>query len=174
MADDFSFPVDLTSIMLFASSLGEENPIYYDEVHAEGTPLGHVTAPPTFAIAAAHWNPAYPLRGVRRIPALEKPPEPAPRHSGQGGSAQGGSGQGGSGALARGLHGEQRFEYHQPLRPGMRLQVSTRPGKKWEKQGKRGGSMQFSETITEYRDEAGDLVVTATSVGIVTSQAVEG
>lgn len=163
MADDYSFPVDLSAIMLFASSLGETNPIYYDEEYAKRTPLGHVIAPPSFPVAGSHWNPRYPLRGIRRIPA--------PRESTEKPSA---SRQGGGGSLARGLHGEQRFEYHQPMRPGMRLRVSTRPGKKWEKQGKRGGVMQLSETITEYRDEAGELVVTATSVGIVTGKAPEG
>ena len=35
------------------------------------------------------------------------------------------------------------------------------PGERWEKQGKRAGKLVFSETITEYRDEAGELVVTA-------------
>ena len=39
MADDYPFPVDRTSIMLFASALGETNPIYYDEAYAEKTPL---------------------------------------------------------------------------------------------------------------------------------------
>ena len=164
MADDFTFPVDLTAIMLFASSLGEENPIYYDQAHAEKTALGHVTAPPSFAIASAHWNPNYPLRGIRQIPARKAVADPPPKVAKRGDS----------GALARGLHGEQRFEYHQPMRPGMLLQVTTRPGKRWERQGKRGGTMQFSETISEYRDDAGELGVTATSVGIVTSQAVEG
>ncbi len=163
MADDYSFPIDLSAIMLFASSLGETNPIYYDEDYAQTTALGHVTAPPSFPISAAHWNPSYPLRGIRQIP-------PRPESAKASSEAQ----MGGSGALTRGLHGEQRFEYHQPLRPGMRLRVSTRSGKKWEKQGKRGGSMQFSETISEYHDEAGELVVTAISVGIITSQAVEG
>ena len=33
--------------------------------------------------------------------------------------------------------------------------------------------MRFSESITEYRDENGDLVTTAISVGIVTGKAVE-
>jgi hypothetical protein len=33
--------------------------------------------------------------------------------------------------------------------------------------------MRFSESVTEYRDERGELVVTATSVGIVTEKAVE-
>ena len=80
---------------------------------------------------------------------------------------------GGDGGLTRGLHGEQRFEYHKPVRPGMRLTIRTRPGKSWEKEGRRGGSMRFSESISEYRDEEGELVVTAVSVGIVTSKAVE-
>ena len=122
---DHDFPVDASSILLFASALGETNPIYYDEEYAKATPLGGVIAPPTFAIAAAHWNPTYSLRGVREIPA--KPPRES-------------SGGGGEGAdLTRVLHGEQRFEYHKPLQPGMKLRVTNRPGKTWDKEGKRGG-----------------------------------
>ena len=71
------------------------------------------------------------------------------------------------------LHGEQRFEYHKPLRPGMELTVTTKPGKTWSKEGKRGGTLRFSEQISEYRDASGELVLTATTVGIVTEKAVE-
>jgi hypothetical protein len=60
------------------------------------------------------------------------------------------------------------------MRVGMRLTVTSRPGKSWEKEGKRGGKLRFTETITEYRDERGELVVAATSVGIITEKAVEG
>ena len=168
MADGFSFPVDPTAIMLFASAIGETNPIYHDEEHARATPLGGVIAPPTFGVASAHWNPRHGFRGVRRIP----PPPPSPAVEGAGGAPRPERGEGGS--VARILHGEQRFEYHEPLRPGMRLRVETRPGKSWEKEGKRGGKLRFTETITEYHDEAGALVVTATSVGIITEKAVEG
>ena len=175
MADDgFVFPVDLTAIMLFASAIGETNPIYYDEEAASKTPLGGVIAPPSFASASAHWDPNYFLRGVRRIPAPK--PKPAPKAPADGPAAEprASGGGGGGGNLTRVLHGEQRFVYHQPMRPGMRLRVSTRPGKAWEKEGKRGGTMRFSETITEFRDERGELVTTAISVGIVTGKAVEG
>ena len=72
------------------------------------------------------------------------------------------------------LHGEQRFIYHKPMRPGMRLTVTQRRGESWSKEGKRGGTMNFSETITELRDQDGELVTTAISVGIVTGKAVEG
>lgn len=164
--DGHVFHVDRTGILLFASALGETNPIYCDEQYAKGTPLGGVIAPPTFAISSAHWNPDYGLRGIRRLPAAKpRPPKPA-----EGGSREGGSGGGGS--LARVLHGEQRFEYHQPLRPGMKLTVTTRPGKTWTRDGKRGGTLRFSESVSEYRDEQGALVVTATSVGVLTEKAV--
>jgi acyl dehydratase len=159
---EHEFPIDRTAILTFAAALGESNPIYWDESYARATPLGGVIAPPTFAVAAAHWNPDYALRGIRRIPGR-------PGGAGSGGERTERRG-GGSSRL---LHGEQRFEYHQPMRPGMRLRVSTRPGRTWEKEGKRGGTLRFSETISEFRDEQGALVVTATSVGIVTEKAVE-
>jgi acyl dehydratase len=161
---DHEFPVDRTAILNFAAAIGETNPIYWDEEYAKRTPLGGVVAPPTFAVAAALWNPEYGLRGVRQIPA--RPPAPAAADKA---GAREGRGGGGS---ARLLHGEQRFDYHQPMRPGMRLTATSRPGRTWEKEGKRGGKLRFSETITELRDERGELVVTATSVGIVTEKAV--
>jgi hypothetical protein len=169
MADDdgYTFPVDLTSIMLFASAVGETNPIYFDEAYAAKTPLGRVIAPPSFASAGAHWDPDYFLRGVRQIPpSRPKPAKPAAEKSEE-------SGGGGGGDLTRVLHGEQRFVYHKPMISGMRLSVTTHRGKSWEKQGKRGGTMRFSETISEYRDENGELVTTAISVGIVTGKAVQ-
>ena len=44
----------------------------------------------------------------------------------------------------------------------------------WEKHSKRAGVLKFSETITEYRDQSGELVITARSVGVTTEKAVEG
>jgi hypothetical protein len=168
--DGHSFPVDATAIMLFASAIGETNPIYYDEEYAASTPLGHVTAPPSFAVASAQWNPNYIFKGHRQIPP---PPVPAtepeePKARKPKGATSGGGG------LGRVLHGEQRFIYHKPMRPGMKLSVTFRPGKSWEKEGRRGGVMRFSESVSEYRDEAGELVTTAISVGIVTGKAVSG
>jgi hypothetical protein len=171
MADEHEFHVDRTGILLFAGALGETNPIYYDEAFAKATALGGVIAPPTFAISSAHWNPDYGLKGIRKIPAPK--PRPPKAEGGAGGGGGGGSGAGGGGSLARVLHGEQRFEYHQPIRPGMQLTVVTKPGRTWTKEGRKGGSLRFSETVSEYRDEKGDLVVTATSVGVLTQKAVE-
>jgi hypothetical protein len=166
MSGGYTFHVDLTSIMLFASALGETNKIYYDEEWAAETHLGEVIAPPTFPAASSHWDPNYGLRGVRKIP--EPPPrkaEPEKPDDGAPGRRAGG--------LGRGLHGEQHYHYHRPVTPGMKLTVTSRPGKRWQKDGKRGGKLHFSETISEFRDDSGQLVVTARSVGIQTSKAVE-
>ena len=53
------------------------------------------------------------------------------------------------------------------------LTVETKPGKTWEKQGKRAGKLVFNEIINEYRDEQGELIVTARLVGVRTEKAVE-
>jgi hypothetical protein len=54
------------------------------------------------------------------------------------------------------------------------LTVETREGKTWEKQGRRAGTLRFRELITEYRDAAGELVVTARLVGVRTQVSVGG
>jgi N-terminal half of MaoC dehydratase len=161
---EHDFPIDRTAILTFAAAIGETNPIYWDEAFAARTPLGDVIAPPTFGISSAHWNPDYGLRGPRKIPARKaaaEQAESAPR--------------GGSGGpnLTRVLHAEQRFEYKKPLQPGMRLTISTRAGKSWEKEGKRGGKLVFTEGVTEYRDASGELVLVATSVSVITGKAVD-
>ncbi len=50
------------------------------------------------------------------------------------------------------------------------LTATTAPGKTWEKEGKRAGKLVFSETITEYRDQNGELVITARGVGVRTER----
>lgn len=166
MDEGFRFPVDRTAILVFAGALGETNPVYYDEEHARATPLGGVIAPPTFVAASAHWNPFAGFPGVRRIPA-PSPAQAAERER------RARAREGRAPDIARVLHGEMRFRYHAPVRPGQVLTVRPRRGRTWEKEGRRGGRMTFSETVTEYRDADGELVVTTTSVGIVTEKAVE-
>ena len=79
----------------------------------------------------------------------------------------------GSGGGGGGLHAEQHYEYHRHPKPGDILTATEKPGKKWEKQGKRSGKLLFSETVTEYRDQNGELVVTARSVGVQTERPVD-
>ena len=53
------------------------------------------------------------------------------------------------------------------------LTATVRDGETWEKQGRRGGKLVFVESITEYRDQAGELVVTARGVGVRTEKVAE-
>jgi hypothetical protein len=60
---------------------------------------------------------------------------------------------------ARLLHGQQEFIFHgQVPRVGATLKATERIENRYEKQGKRGGTMRFAVLVTEFRDEAGHLV----------------
>jgi hypothetical protein len=69
------------------------------------------------------------------------------------------------------LHGEQEFiSYGPPPGAGTELSVEVRIERVFEKEGKRGGSLTFVETVTEYRDTAGALVAEARSTMIETGR----
>jgi len=159
------FPVEASHIMMFARSIGDDNPIYYDEEYAKSTEPGVIIAPPTFVQASAQFDPDYALR-----PKIGKPwfgsgknPTGVTREQSEGSSSRGSGGGGG-------LHAEQHYEYHRHLKVGDVLSASTRPGETWEKEGRRAGKLKFSESITEYRNQNGDLVITARSVSVVTER----
>ncbi len=158
------FPVEASHIMMFARSIGDDNQIYFDEDYAKDTEPGSIIAPPTFAQSSAQFDPDYRLRpkaGGEGWMGSGKEPTGIKQESSGGGSGGGG------------LHAEQHFEYHRHVKPGDVLSATTKPGKTWEKQGKRSGKLTFSETITEYRDQNGELVITARGIGVRTERPVD-
>jgi hypothetical protein len=158
------FPVETGHIQMFAEAIGDPNPVYRDENAAKECGLAGVIAPPTFVQASAHFDPNYPLR-----PSIGEPWFGSGRTP-TGVTPSGSNGDGGG----TGLHAEQHYEYHRPLYAGEMLFATTQPGRTWEKQGRRSGTLRFSETITEYRNRTGELMVTARSVAVLTSRPVEG
>jgi hypothetical protein len=73
--------------------------------------------------------------------------------------------------LRRLLHGAQEYQFHgPPPKAGTTLSVQTRVEDIYEKEGKRGGSMTFVITVTEFRDEGGTLVAEARSTAIETGK----
>ena len=156
-----NFPIEAGHIMMFARSIGDANKIYHDKDYAESTEPGAIIAPPTFVQASAQFDPDYFLR-----------PKIGQEWFGSAKEATGITQQknGGGGGSGGGLHAEQRYEYHQPLKAGDVLTATSKAGKTWEKEGRRGGKLTFSESVTEYRNESGELVVTATSVGVRTER----
>ena len=178
------FPIEAGHVMMFARSIGDPNPIYYDEAYAAESELGSIIAPPTFVQASAQFDPAYPLR-----PKIGQPWFGSGKHpSGlQAGDRQGddpgteGGAEGASedetrrdgGGMGPVLHAEQHYEYHRPLRVGDALTVTVKPGKQWEKHGRRAGRLLFSEQVTEFRNQDGELVVTARGVAVRTERPAE-
>lgn len=160
------FPVEASHILMFARAVGDPNPIYADEAYAKGTEVGGIIAPPTFAQSSAQFDPDYFLRPRIGEPWFGSGKEPTgiKKEKKEGES---------SGSAAGGLHAEQHFTYHRHLRPGDVLTGTVLPGKTWEKEGKRSGKLVFSETITEYRDQNGELVITARGVGVRTERVIE-
>jgi MaoC dehydratase-like protein len=155
-----TFPVEAGHIMMFARAVGDDNPIYYDEAYARATEVGSIIAPPTFVQASAQFDPDYRLRPKIGETWFGSGKEPS-------GVQQSSEGSG------TGLHAEQHYEYHRHPKPGDVLTATSRPGQTWERQGRRSGKLIFTETITEYRDQHGELVVTARGVGVRTERPVE-
>ena len=133
------FPVEAGHVLMFARALGAPA----GDLPAAGRPV-----PPTFTIASHQFDPGYPLR--------PRPGEPWHGSGGDAGLVTEGAG---------GLHAEQHFSYHRPVRVGDVLASASHPGGEWVKQG-RSGRLRFREQITEFRDEADELVVTARSVSV--------
>ena len=147
------FPVEAGHIMMFARAVADRS------------------AGALYVQASAQFDPDYFLRpkvgqqwfgSGRTATGIKKDPDKATGGSGGGGNT-------GAGVL----HAEQHYTYHRPLVAGDVLTATVKEGKTWEKEGRRGGTLHFSESIIEYRTEAGELVVTARGVGVRTGKVVE-
>jgi hypothetical protein len=161
------FPIEEGHVLLFARAIGDPNPVYVDRDLAAKCDAGGIIAPPTFVQASAQFDPDYPLRPHEGQPWFGSGGTPTGVHPASDDANDSGMTGGG------GLHAEQRFEYHRNLRVGDILSAETKPGRTWQKQGRRAGALMFSEFVTEYRDASGELVVTATTVGVRTENVPE-
>jgi hypothetical protein len=139
--------VEPGSIMCFARACGDGNPAF--DVTAPGHNGPSVLAPLTFVQASEQYDPESKLR------PRDGAPWPPRR---EGGGTR--------------LHAEQHFEYRRAVRGGDVLSVRRLPARTWETQGARGGTLSFTETVTELRDPDGELVVIARSVSVLTSRPV--
>jgi hypothetical protein len=147
------FPVEEGTILSFARAVGDPNPVYCDAEYAASTELGRILAPPTYVMSAAQFDPDYPLR-----------PQPGTAWPASPGASPGADHPAWTAILA-----EQHFEYHHPVRAGDVLSSTDREGDRWEKQG-RSGKLLFTERFTEYRDQNGELMVTARTVEVFTER----
>lgn len=162
MPETIRFPVEAAHVMMFARAVGDPNPVFVDEAAARSQGLPGIVVPPTFPIAADHFDPAYERRPLPGVPWFGSG---ARAISVEGGSQQAAGG-------GSGFHAEEHFVYHRPLVVGDVVFGEAHRGRSWEKSGRRGGRLHFSEDIVDYRDEAGVAVVTARWVNVLTEKVV--
>ena len=117
------FPIERGNVLAFARSIGDPNPIYFDDKYATSTALSHLIAPPTYVQSSAHFDEDYPLRpkvGVAWFGVLAR------------------SDSASSTMIGQGLHAEQHFQYERAVRVGEELRVEVRDGALWERDGAGG------------------------------------
>ncbi len=135
---DVVLPVEAGLVALFARAIGDPNPVYRAG-STEAERIGGAVAPPTFAMVADAFDPAF----DRRPPADAAAPDDRPeKHE----------------AL---LHVSQHFAFARPVRVGEQLVVRRTPVRAWTKAGRRGGELHFLETVTELVAADGAVVVSS-------------
>ena len=138
--------VERGPVTQFAASVTDTNPIYRDRDKARAAGFRDIPVPPTYFFSGASFWGAF----REDQPADANPPRNAMAEV--------------MGALlSKGgliLHGEEEFVYHQPVCVGDRLTGEGTVVDLYEKQaGER--TMTFLVTENQFRNEAGELVLTA-------------
>ncbi|HYZ66775.1 MAG TPA: MaoC family dehydratase N-terminal domain-containing protein, partial [Mycobacterium sp.] len=141
--------VERGPVQVFATAVGDDNPIYRSAQAAATAGLNGIPVPPTFVFASAYWGifaDAQPTPGDGAATLVELIALLRNRRKGVV------------------LHGEQEFAYHRPMRVGDVLHVEGFVEDVHKKPGddSRPG-MTLMVVRTDYRDAAAQLVTTARS-----------
>jgi acyl dehydratase len=113
--------------------------------------------PPTYAMVADHFDPAFARRPVPGRPWLGSGARPSgldaddPAHEGL-------------------FHVEHRFDQPRPLVVGETVAVHRPPPREWTKQGRRGGRLTFVETTTDLVAADGASVVRSVWLDVATER----
>jgi acyl dehydratase len=130
----------------FATSVTDTNPIYRSRDAAVGAGLSDIPVPPTYFFSAATFWGAYPeAQPADANPGRNPTMEVIGQLMSKGGIV---------------LHGEQEFTYHKPIVVGDRIESEGKVVDLYEKPAG-DKTMTFLVTENEYRNQDGDLVLTA-------------
>jgi len=139
----FEMPIERGKIKEFAEAISDDNPLYRDPTYAKESLFGGVLAPPTFTATKAFWR------------------------------------TGGTNAEIAGLdnrfllHGEEEYEYFQPIIAGDVLTCKGKITEAYEKAGKRGGTMTFVVFEFTLYNQRGEKVLISRSTAIQTGGVVK-
>ncbi|MGA2959677.1 MAG: MaoC family dehydratase N-terminal domain-containing protein [Thermodesulfobacteriota bacterium] len=140
----FELPIERGKIREFAMAIGDDNPIYSDPAYAAQTEFRGILAPPTFTVTKAFWRKGASV--VSEMAGLD------PRFR---------------------LHGEEDFEYYQPILAGDILTCRSKITEAYEKPGKRGGKMTFIVLEFTFYNQKGEKVSVSRTTTIHTEGAVK-
>lgn len=119
-------PIERSRLQFFAKAIGETNPVYTDPAAARDAGYPDLPAPPTFLFAAELDSGAV----DRLLEDLQIP-------------------------LAKLLHGEQSFNYHQPACMGDTVTVSSKITDIYDK---KKGALEFVVKTSRAVNQQGELV----------------
>jgi acyl dehydratase len=130
----------------FAASVTDTNPVYRSRDAAMAAGLDDIPAPPTYFFSAASFWGAFPEdQPSDAVPGRNPTMEVIGKLMAKGGIV---------------LHGEQEFEYHKAIVVGDRISSEGKVVDLYEKPTK-DKTMTFLVTENQYRNQAGELVLTA-------------
>ncbi len=138
----FEIPVERGKIREFAVALGDENPIYIDPDYAAKAGFKEIIAPPTFTAIKSFYRSA---ANISELAGLD------PHFR---------------------MHGEEEYEYFQPVVAGDVLTCRSKITQAYEKPGKRGGKMTFIVVEFTFYNERGEKAVVSRSTSVHTQGAV--
>lgn len=127
--------VDRTRLQFFAKAIGEKDPVYVDPAAAQAAGYADVPAPPTFLFAAELDSGA----NEQLLTELDIP-------------------------LAKLLHGEQSFRYHQPVCAGDTVTVQSTITDIYDK---KGGKLEFAVKDSRVTNQRSELVAELRTVLVV-------
>ncbi|MFD0848982.1 MaoC family dehydratase N-terminal domain-containing protein [Sphingosinicella xenopeptidilytica] len=127
--------VELGQLKLFAKAIGETNPIYFEAAAAEAAGLPAPLAPPTFSYSLALL--AFDSESLSECLGIDR---------------------------ARLLHGEQTFEYFEPVYAQDVLLLRRNVVDRYEK---KGGKLSFVVIDTEATNQRNELCVRSRMVGVI-------
>ena len=144
--------------MMFARAIGDTNPVYHDAAAAQKTEAGGIIAPPTFPQAVAQFDPDYHLRPKPHEPwfGSGKTPSGVEKRPSSGGGCTRSSTSSTTATSAQATCW-RRNKTRQDLGEG--------------KQARRQADLP--RAYRRYRDQNGELVITARSVGVTTERPVD-
>jgi len=126
---EFSFEVEKGKIREFATAIGDESPVFYDEKAAKEAGFEGLALPPSFPTVFANFGGL--MHNVMDDLKLD---------------------------LAKILHGGQEYEYFGKIKPGDTVTGKVKIANVFEKTGK-SGTMDFVVMETTYTNQSGEKVV---------------